>query len=65
MLNMRIIEVNGVSADEHKDVVAFLEKVCEKNIRIWPIAIDKEVRTPLEIISNKVMMYGNNCGVEI
>lgn len=48
-----VYNTHGLSADEHKDVVAFLEKVCEKNIRIWPIAIDREVRTPLEIISNK------------
>lgn len=34
------------------DIISFLEKAVEENAEIWPIAIDKENRMPMDIISN-------------
>lgn len=35
------------------EVQKVLKKAIEKNAQIWPVAIDKEARTPFEIISDK------------
>lgn len=42
--------INSVS---NSNVQKFLEKALECNVQIWPIALDRDARTPMGIISNR------------
>ena len=41
------------TVDECNEVRLFLEKAKETEAKIWPVAIDKNARAPMDIISNK------------
>lgn len=42
-----------VSDDATDEVQVLLKKAIEKNAQIWPVAIDKSTRAPMEVISDK------------
>lgn len=44
---------HDVSEQETGDVKKLLLKALEKGARIWPVAIDRRARTPMEVISDK------------